>query len=111
MTTSLAGTSNAVQDIVEKLVEQYAPQQVILFGSRARGEADPTSDIDLLIIKETTDRFINRWTTVRAILSDPTRTVGLETLVLTPEEVSQRLAVGDQFVAEIMQTGEVMYAA
>jgi len=48
---------------------------------------------------------------VRHILSDATRTVPLETLVLTPEEVDRRLAVGDQFVAEILEKGEVLYAS
>lgn len=100
-----------IQGIVEKLVAGYAPQRVILFGSYAYGDPQPDSDIDLLIIKETPERFIDRWVTVRRILSDPKRTVPLETLVLTPEEVSRRLAIGDQFVAEIMKKGKVLYAA
>lgn len=47
-----------IQQMVEKLREDYAPQKVILFGSRARGMARPNSDIDLLVIKETSERFI-----------------------------------------------------
>ncbi len=100
-----------IQDILKKLLAGYAPQRVILFGSYAYGNPRPDSDIDLLIIKETSERFIDRWVTVRRILSDPERTVPLETLVLTPQEVSRRLAIGDQFLAEIMKKGEVLYAA
>jgi len=100
-----------IQDILEKLMTGYAPQKVILFGSYAYGDPTPDSDIDLLIIKETPERFIDRWVTVRRILSDPKRMVPLETLVLTPQEVSKRLTVGDQFLAEIMEKGEVLYAA
>jgi predicted nucleotidyltransferase len=96
--------------IVEKLVSGYAPQKVILFGSYAYGDPTPDSDIDLLIIKETAERFIDRWVAVRRILSDPKRMVPLETLVLTPQEVSRRLTIGDQFLAEIMERGEVLYA-
>jgi len=102
---------DVIQQIVEKLVSEYAPQKVILFGSYAYGDPTPDSDIDLLIIKETPERFIDRWVTVRRILSDPKRMVPLETLVLTPQEVSRRLAIGDQFLAEIMEKGEVLYAA
>ncbi|MBM3302534.1 MAG: nucleotidyltransferase domain-containing protein, partial [Deltaproteobacteria bacterium] len=47
----------------------------------------------------------------RRILSDPKRTVPLETLVLTPQEVSNRLAIGDHFLTEIMENGEELYAA
>jgi predicted nucleotidyltransferase len=101
---------DVIQRIVEKLVSGCAPQKVILFGSYAYGAPAPDSDIDLLIIKKTPERFIDRWVTVRRILSDPKRMVPLETLVLTPQEVSKRLAVGDQFLAGIMEKGEVLYA-
>ena len=100
-----------IQGMVEKLRKGYAPQKVILFGSRARGTARADSDIDLLVIKETSERFIDRWTRVRQLLSDPQRTIPLETLVLTPQEVTQRLAIGDQFVETILREGTVLYAA
>lgn len=100
-----------IQDIVGKLVAGYAPERVILFGSYASGTPRPDSDIDLLIIKETSERFIDRWVSVRRLLSDPKRTIALETLILTPGEVLERLAVGDQFLAEIVEEGEVLYAA
>lgn len=100
-----------IEDIVAKLIREYRPERVVLFGSYAAGNPRPDSDIDLLIIKDTTDRFIDRWVTVRRILSDPKRTVPLETIVLTPKEVSERLTVGDQFIEEILRKGKVMYAA
>ncbi len=100
-----------IQDILEKLLAGYAPQKVILFGSYAYGNPRPDSDIDLLIVKETSERLIDRWVTVRRLLSDSKRMIPLETLVLTPEEISMRLAIGDQFLAEIMGKGEVLHVA
>jgi predicted nucleotidyltransferase len=97
--------------MVQKLVDEYDPEQVILFGSYAYGNPLPDSDIDLLIIKETTDRPIDRWAKVRQILSDPQRMHALDALVLTPQELSHRLGIGDQFVAEILEKGQVLYAA
>ena len=102
---------DTIQKILDKLVTGYAPEKVILFGSHAFGNPRPDSDIDLLIIKDTSERFIDRWVTVRRILSDRKRMIGLETIVLTPQEVARRLAIGDQFIAEIMEKGEVLYAA
>jgi predicted nucleotidyltransferase len=100
-----------IGDILRKLVADYAPQRVILFGSYAYGNPRSDSDVDLLIIKETSDRFIDRWVTVRRILSDAKRSLPLDTLILTPQEVAYRLAIGDQFVAEVLERGEVLYAA
>jgi predicted nucleotidyltransferase len=100
-----------ILDMVEKLVRDYAPERVILFGSHAWGQPGPDSDIDLLIVKDTTERFLDRWSTVRRILSDSKRKVGLDILVLTPPELSRRLAVRDQFIAKIMEEGELLYGA
>ena len=100
-----------IQSIMQRLVAEYAPQKVFLFGSHAYGEPGPDSDIDLLIIKETTERFIDRWATVQRILTGTHRSLPVETLVLTPQEMENRLAVGDQFIGEILEKGEVLYAA
>ena len=100
-----------IQKMVKKLRNKYTPQKIILFGSYAYGNPKSNSDIDLLIIKKTSERFIDRWLTVRRILTDPMRTIPLETLVLTPQELSERIAKGDQFLAEILEKGEVLYAA
>jgi uncharacterized protein len=100
-----------ISNILRKLIAEYVPQQVILFGSYAYGTPRSDSDIDLLIIKDTSERFIDRWVTVRRILSDAKRSLPLDTLILTPQEVADRIAVGDQFVAEILERGEVLYAA
>lgn len=54
-----------IQGILDKLVAGYSPEKVILFGSYAYGHPGPDSDIDLLIIKDTPDRFIDRWKSVR----------------------------------------------
>jgi predicted nucleotidyltransferase len=42
---------------------------MVLFGSHAYGKPGPDSDIDLLIIKETPEHFLDRWVTVQRILT------------------------------------------
>ena len=110
MTTS-RDTRTLIQTIVNKLVAEYAPTQVILFGSYAYGTPGPDSDIDLLIIKETSERFIDRWVAVKHILTGTHPSVPLEAIVLTPDELARRLAIGDQFIKDIFNKGEVLYAA
>jgi len=100
-----------IQTILQRLIDRYAPQKVVLFGSYAYGEPDEDSDIDLLIIKDTPDRFIDRWVTVHRILTGTHRSLPLEPVVLTPQELEKRLAAGDQFIAEILDKGKVLYVA
>lgn len=103
--------STVIQNILRKLIAEYTPEKVILFGSYAYGDPDRDSDIDLLIIKETSDRFLDRWVTVQRILTGTHRSLPVETLVMTPLEIESRRAVGDQFIIEILDKGKVLYAS
>lgn len=48
---SLAAVSqSAIEEIVRRIAERFAPERIILFGSHARGDADEDSDIDLLVL-------------------------------------------------------------
>jgi predicted nucleotidyltransferase len=100
-----------IRRLVQKIVAEYSPSKVILFGSHCTGTAGADSDVDLLIIKKTSDRFLDRWTAVLRILTGMHRGVPVEPLVLTPEEVQKRLAAGDQFITEILEKGKLLYAA
>lgn len=98
-----------ILEIVEKLKREYYPDKIILFGSYAYGQPNADSDVDLLIIKETLERPIDRRVAVRRIVSNPKRLVPLEVVVLTPGEVCERLEVGDQFLKEILEKGKVVH--
>jgi predicted nucleotidyltransferase len=104
-------TRAELDKIVKQVVADYQPEKIILFGSYAYGKPSADSDLDLLIIKKTAERFIDRWTNVRKIVSDPERSIPFEPLILTPRELEERLARGDQFMEEIMAKGVVLYAA
>lgn len=49
-------SQSILDEICRRLVEGFAPQRIILFGSQARGTADDRSDVDLLVIGEVRDR-------------------------------------------------------
>ena len=100
-----------IRTIVEKLKKDYRPSKIILFGSYAYGQPDRDSDIDMCIIKETHERPIDRRVAVARIVADPKRLVPFEPLVLSPQEVKERLLAGDQFLQEILDRGEVLYEA
>jgi len=98
-----------IQDIVQRIVAGYAPQKVILFGSYAYGEPDEDSDIDLLIIKDTDKRPIERWMEVKRLLRDRSSRVSVSPLVYTRREFEYRLAIKDFFIQEVLEKGEVLY--
>jgi len=98
-----------IQEILDKIVDTYKPEKVILFGSYAYGSPDEDSDIDFLIVKNTAERPIDRRLYIRRIVSNPKRLVPFEPIVLTNEELKERLEIGDQFIQEILVKGEVLY--
>lgn len=104
-------TQNLLDEIVEKIVKEYQPEKIILFGSYAYGTPDRDSDIDLLIIKRTKDRPIDRRVAVSTIVSDPKLLTPIEPIVLTPEEIKTGQEIGDQFLKEILTRGRLLYAA
>lgn len=97
--------------IVESIKAKYNPEKIILYGSFAYGIPKESSDIDLLIVKETSDRPLDRMTLVHRIVDIRDSSYpAFSPIVLTPEEIKERLEIGDQFIEEILTKGEVLYA-
>ncbi len=94
-----------IRAIAERLRREYHAQSVILFGSVSRGEVSVDSDTDLLVVAPTHERFLARSATVLSLVRDLYPGLALEPIVLTPEEVRQRLDRGDPFVTDILETG------
>jgi predicted nucleotidyltransferase len=94
-----------IKKIAEKLKKDYKAEQVILFGSYARGEEATDSDIDLLIIAPTQERFFQRMAQVRALIRDLRNGLPVAPLVLTNQEIERRIQIGDQFIKEILEKG------
>jgi len=99
-----------IDQIVRRVVDQYRPEKIILFGSHAYGTPDAGSDVDMLIVKETDDRPIDRRVAVRRIAYTPRRDLSFSPLVITPQELAKRLEIGDPFYDEIISRGKVLYA-
>ncbi len=98
-----------ILEIVQRVVEGYGPKKVILFGSYAYGEPNEDSDVDLLIIKDTEKRPIERWLEVKRLVRDRVRRLSVSPLVYTEKEIENRIAMRDFFVEEILERGELLY--
>ncbi|PIP13124.1 MAG: hypothetical protein COT45_00640 [bacterium (Candidatus Stahlbacteria) CG08_land_8_20_14_0_20_40_26] len=100
------------KEILKRLIEisnclkkECHAERVILFGSYARGEATEDSDVDILVIAPTKERFFERMATVLRCVRDIRYGIPLSPIVLRAEEVEERIRRGDQFVEEILEKG------
>ncbi len=100
-------TPRLLREITDQIVAAVQPNKVILFGSYAYGKPTMDSDIDLLIVMESRQRPVERARVVSDLF--PERHFGMDILVRTPQEVAQRLAIGDEFMRAITQEGKVLY--
>jgi predicted nucleotidyltransferase len=99
--------SAALIDVVQRIVTTLKPEQVILFGSYAYGQPTPDSDVDLLVIMNTSVPDKERYLAVCRLLRP--RPFPVDILVRTPQEIAKALAKGDFFIREITSRGKVLY--
>ena len=97
-------TSATINNASKKIEELYNPEKIILFGSHARGTAGKHSDIDLLVIKATKDRYFDRVKKVHGIIG---MDIPADILVYTPQELEK--SKNTFFFQEILEEGKVLY--
>jgi predicted nucleotidyltransferase len=99
-------TLDAIREIVQQIVERFRPQKVILFGSYAHGNPTPDSDVDLLVVMETSERVLHAAARISAAIDHP---FPLDILVYRPSELKASLERKGVFATEIMANGIVLH--
>ncbi len=84
----------------------WGVERVVLYGSYARGDSHEDSDVDLLVIKETDERFIDRIASALAVTG---ARIPVEPLVYTPAEIELMRARGSGLLADAEREGKVLY--
>ncbi|HXH09569.1 MAG TPA: nucleotidyltransferase domain-containing protein [Alphaproteobacteria bacterium] len=100
-----------MEDALNTLLQalrRYQPQRVILFGSAARGEADADSDLDVLVIKDTPEPFVQR---LEAMARLCPAGVHADIVVYTPDELQRMVEDGNPFILRALEEGKVIYEA
>jgi len=98
-----------IQNIVNQLVRLYKPEKIILFGSLAKDQIKQGTDIDLFIIKSDVPELgVDRIRQLDALIKYRLAT---DFIVYKPQELKQRLKLGDPFVKTILKEGKVLYDA
>jgi len=95
-----------IEALRQQLVAKYAPEKIILFGSAAR-EAGEVNDIDLFIIKDDVPHLgADR---IRELYRLMDTDLPVDYMVYRPQEVAERLSLGDPFVVGVLKEGRVLY--
>jgi predicted nucleotidyltransferase len=100
-------TAEYISSLTERIVAHCDPLRIILFGSVARGESGPDSDIDLLVVlSEVTDKR-KAAIDIRRKLSD--LRVGKDIVVTTPDEIARRGHLVGTILRPALREGKVLY--
>lgn len=95
-----------IQAFTNEVGRKFQPEKIMLFGSYANGAPSSDSDVDILIILSFKGRNPEKATEIW-LATKPDFPV--DVMVRKPEEINERLKLGDPFIREIMQNGVSLY--
>lgn len=100
----------SLEKLVDFITSEYKPEKIILFGSYGTKREKENSDIDLLIIKNTNKRFVDRVVELTDLI------IGrfgfeypVEPLIYTPEEFRKTKKINSIFIRTVLSKGVVLY--
>lgn len=96
-----------LEHVTKTIVERFHPKRIMIFGSHARGEAGPDSDLDLFIEMDTLHRPPDRAIAISEGFG--LRSWPLDIVVYTPEEVRRLRNINGTLLSVIEKEGKVLY--
>jgi uncharacterized protein len=94
-----------IRRFARQVVECFAPDKIILFGSYAYGTPHADSDVDILVIMPARNQ-LDQAVKIELACDPP---FPLDIIVRTPHNMHWRLAEGESFLEEITTKGKVLY--
>jgi len=96
-----------ITEMVQRIVDGFGPQKVILFGSHARGLAGPDSDVDLLVVMAVDGSKRHQRVAIRSALNS----MGLakDIIVATPDEMERYQNLPGTLIRSAVRQGKVLY--
>ena len=97
-----------IQQMVRRIVSRFHPERIILFGSHARGDAGPDSDVDLLVVMPLSGSKQEKQIEIRLALRNIH--IPKDIVVTTPEEFQWRKEIPGTIERPAAREGKVLYA-
>lgn len=100
-------TEKQINEVVKKIIENYQPQKIILFGSYASGTPGKDSDVDLLIVKKTDLPRFKRPREIHKLFNP--YPFAMDILVYSPGELEKWADHPSSFIHNVLKKGKVLY--
>ena len=97
-----------IGEMVRRIVERFHPERIVLFGSHARGDAGPDSDVDLLVVMPVTGSKRDTQLQVRLAIHDVH--LPKDVIVVTPDQFERQRDIPGTIVRPAFLEGKVLYA-
>ena len=97
-----------IREMVNRIVRKFRPERIILFGSRARGQGSPDSDVDLLVVMRVKGSKRQARLDIRRALHDIR--VPKDIIVTAPDEYEWRKEIVGTIERPAAQEGQILYA-
>ncbi|HET6361170.1 MAG TPA: nucleotidyltransferase domain-containing protein [Gemmatimonadota bacterium] len=97
----------ALQEMVRRIVERFDPEMVVLFGSYARGNPGPDSDVDLLVVMDFEGSKRAKQVDIGVALHDIR--VPKDIIVATPDEIERYRDISGTIIRPALQEGRTLY--
>jgi uncharacterized protein len=97
-----------IEEFCERVVDEFHPEKVILFGSHAYGTPGPDSDVDILVIMPYEGHPAYKASAIRSRIRAG---FPLDLLIRTQAQVDERVALNDFFMRDITEKGQTLYDA
>ncbi|MBS7649472.1 MAG: nucleotidyltransferase domain-containing protein [Candidatus Bathyarchaeia archaeon] len=97
-----------IEAYVKRVVESLNPHMVILFGSFATGDINEGSDIDILVVADFKENFLDR---IKTLMELNTFGIPIEPIGYTPREFEEMRMGGNRFIMEVTEKGKILYQA
>jgi len=96
-----------IRRIARHIARRFNPEQIILFGSHAYGKPTADSDVDLLVVMDTSKDEMEAMVEIAKSL--PILTFGVDVIVRSRRTLERRKRLGDWFLREVTEKGKVLY--
>lgn len=107
MTALLAKQPPYLSEVVDRIVRQFHPVKIILFGSWARGSAREDSDLDLLVVLPKVEH--KRKAAIEVLRALNGLPVTKDVIITTPAEIKERGQVVGNILRPALEEGKTIY--